>query len=505
MAVVDDVDDLRELLRTAPLVDGHNDLLWELRERAGYDLDTLDVGGHVPQLQTDLPRLRAGGVGAQFWSVYVPSTLPGPAAVTAVLEQLDAWRMLVARYPDRLAPALTADDVDRAVGEGRIASLAGMEGGHSIDGSLGVLRAMYRLGARYLTLTHNDNTPWADAATDEPVHGGLTAFGRTVVAELNRLGMLVDLSHVAPATMHAALDTSRAPVIFSHSSARALVDHPRNVPDDVLERMARAGGVCMVTFAPGFVSQPVADAWLDLLAAERAWRAELPDDPEEVRRRVQERSFTYGCARATLEQVADHVDHVRDVAGVDAVGIGGDFDGVPDTPVGLEDVAAYPRLFAELRRRGWSDDELRRLAGRNVLRVLRAAEDVARDLAGEAPALAPRAAGCSPWSRGISARPSRCWSRRSGPVTGPRRAPSRSGRRSSRRCCCTPTSRSTPRSRPCGCGTRPSPGRSTCPTPRSPSRCTSTGAPSPTRRSSPAPRPAPCSSATASCRVWTPG
>jgi membrane dipeptidase len=379
----DTLVELRELLRTAPLVDGHNDLLWELRERAGHDLTVMDVSGPVPQLHTDLPRLRAGGVGAQFWSVYVPSTLAPGAAVTAVLEQLDAWRRLVAHYPDALAPALTAGDVDRAVAQGRIASLAGMEGGHAIDSSLAVLRATYLLGARYLTLTHNDNTPWADAATDEPVHGGLTGLGRAVVEEMNRLGMLVDLSHVAPATMHAALDVSRAPVIFSHSNTRALVDHPRNVPDDVLERTARQGGVCMVTFAPGFVSQPIAEAWLELMHAERAWQAQFPDDPAEVRRRVDERASRFSYERATLEQVADHVDHVRDVAGVDAVGIGGDFDGTPDVPVGLEDVSAYPRLFAELRGRGWSDRDLRKLAGRNVLRVLRAAEEVAR--AGAAP------------------------------------------------------------------------------------------------------------------------
>jgi membrane dipeptidase len=229
-----DLGALRDLLASAPLLDGHNDLLWELRTRVGYDLDRLDVARPTPSLQTDLPRLRTGGVGAQFWSVFVRSDLPGDSAVTATLEQLDGWRTLLARYPDQLRMALSADDVDDAVATGRIASLAGMEGGQSIGCSLGALRAMYLLGARYMTLTHNDNTPWADSATDEPEHGGLTGFGEQVVREMNRIGMLVDLSHVAPSTMHAALRATRAPVIFSHSSARALCDHPRNVPDDVL-------------------------------------------------------------------------------------------------------------------------------------------------------------------------------------------------------------------------------------------------------------------------------
>lgn len=375
-----ELDDLRALLASAPLTDGHNDLLWELRDRWHYDLAQVDLATGEPSLHTDLPRLRAGGVGAQFWSVYTPSDLPPHAAVTATLEQLDGWAQLVATYPAHLAAARTADDVERAVATGRIASLAGMEGGQSIGCSLGALRAMFALGARYLTLTHNDNTPWADSATDEPEHGGIAPFGREVVAEMNRLGMLVDLSHVAPTTMRDALDVSEAPVIFSHSSARALCDHPRNVPDDVLATAARAGGVCMVTFVPGFVSPTIAQVWLQLMPVEKAWRAEYPDAPERVRGLVSGWLAEHPYPPATLEQVADHVDHVRDVAGVDHVGIGGDFDGVPELPVGLEDVAAYPRLFAELRRRGWSDADLRKLAGGNVLRVLRAAEDVARDL-----------------------------------------------------------------------------------------------------------------------------
>jgi membrane dipeptidase len=368
---------LRELLRGAPLVDGHNDLLWELRNRVGYDLDRLDVAGPVPELHTDLPRLRAGGVGAQFWSVYVPSTLPGHEAVTATLEQLDGLHRLVARYPADLALALTAEDVVRVAATGRVASLAGMEGGHSIGESLGALRMMYALGARYMTLTHNDNTPWADAATDEPMHGGLTGFGREVVAEMNRIGMLVDLSHVAPATMQAALDVVRAPVIFSHSSARALCDHPRNVPDEILAQLPANGGVCMVTFVPAFVVQGAADVRLEFSELDRAWRRELGDDSPELEWRRREWKAAHPEPRATLTDVADHVDHVREIAGVDHVGLGGDFDGTDALPVGLEDVSTYPALGAELRRRGWSDDELRRLAGRNVLRVLQAAEEIA--------------------------------------------------------------------------------------------------------------------------------
>ncbi len=371
------MNDLVELLRSAPLVDGHNDLLWQLRLQASYDLDRLDVSGPCPTLHTDLPRLRAGGVGAQFWSVYVASDLPGHEAVTATLEQLDGFHRLLARYPRDLVRAGTAADVERAVTEGRIASLAGIEGGHSIGGSLGALRMMFALGARYMTLTHNHTTSWADSATDEPRHGGLTAFGVQVVLEMNRLGMLVDLSHVAPATMRAALAATRAPVIFSHSSARALCDHPRNVPDDVLAELARNGGVCMVTFVPGFVSPPVAEAWLELAALERGWRSEHPGDDAAVAALIDRWRADHRVPRATLGQVADHVDHVREVAGLDHVGIGGDFDGVDELPDGLGDVGTYPALFAELRGRGWSDGELAALAGGNVLRVLRDAERVA--------------------------------------------------------------------------------------------------------------------------------
>jgi membrane dipeptidase len=373
--------DLVELLRSAPLVDGHNDLLWQLRLQASYDLDRVDVAGPCPTLHTDLPRLRAGGLAAQFWSVYVPSDLPGHEAVTATLEQLDGFHRLLARYPADLALAGTAADVERAVREGRIASMAGIEGGHSIGGSIGALRMMYALGARYMTLTHNHTTAWADSATDEERHGGLTAFGVQVLREMNRLGMLVDLSHVAPATMRAALAATRAPVIFSHSSARALCDHPRNVPDDVLASLAVNGGLCMVTFVPQFVSPPIAVVRLELAALERAWLGEHGGDAAAVAAMSAQWLAEHPVPRATLPQVADHVDHVRDVAGVEHVGIGGDFDGVDELPDGLGNVSAYPALFAELRRRGWRDDELRALAGRNVLRVLHDAEQVAADRA----------------------------------------------------------------------------------------------------------------------------
>jgi len=372
------LDEVRDLLAATPLVDGHNDLLWELRDQAGYDLDRLDIASGCPSLQTDLPRLRRGGVGAQFWSVFVPSDLPGDTAVTATLEQLDGLHRLLRRYPDHLEPALTADDVDRIAAAGRIASLAGMEGGQSIGCSLGALRMMYALGARYLTLTHNDNTPWADSATDEPVHDGLTAFGEDVVREMNRLGMLVDLSHVAPSTMRDALRVTEAPVIFSHSSARTLCDHPRNVPDDVLQQLPTNGGVCMVTFVPGFVSQEIADVWLAGDAEERRLSREHPDEPDLVRSRVEAWRDAHPVAPATVAQVADHVDHVRDTAGIAHVGVGGDFDGVSVLPAGLEDVSTYPVLFAELRRRGYGDEDLRQVAGRNVLRAMRSAEDVSR-------------------------------------------------------------------------------------------------------------------------------
>jgi membrane dipeptidase len=372
--------ELTGLLAGAPLVDGHNDLLWELRDRYGYDLDRTDLARSAPQLHTDLPRLRAGGVGVQFWSAYVPSTWPAAAAVTGALEQLDGLRALLDRYPDRLRAARSTSDVADCLAAGRTASVATLEGGHSIGSSLGTLRAMHALGVRAMALTHNENTPWADSATDVPEHDGLTRFGREVVREMNRLGMLVDLSHVAATTMHAALDTARSPVIFSHSGARAVCGHPRNVPDDVLRRLPGNGGICMVTFAPGFVSNEAAQVWSARHAEQRRLARQHAGDPAAVERGMAQFDRERPVPRTTLPQVADHVDHVRETAGIAHVGIGSDFDGVPFLPDGLPDVSAYPALFAELRRRGYGDDDLRAIAGRNLLRAWRVAEEVAADL-----------------------------------------------------------------------------------------------------------------------------
>src|SRR6516164_52381 len=358
----------RDLLRRCPLIDGHNDLPWELRERGEVNLAAPVDGTH-----TDLPRLAVGGVGAQFWSVYLPASLAGDGAVVAVLEQIDLARRMIACYPESFGLALTADDVERVFASGRVASLLGAEGGHAIAGSLGVLRMLYALGVRYMTLTHNANVGWADSATDEPQAGGLTGFGRDVVLQMQRIGMLVDLSHVSPATMRDTLDVAGAPVIFSHSSARALCDSPRNVPDDVLARLADNGGVCMVTFVPGFVAQECAD-WVAGLKAEAARRGLDPRNLDQLD------SIKAGWERdhprpgSTLAQVADHIEHVREVAGVEHVGLGGDFDGTAEVTAGLEDVSTYPALFAELLRRGWTEPDCAALAGGNLLRVLRSAE-----------------------------------------------------------------------------------------------------------------------------------
>ncbi|MEU7860441.1 dipeptidase [Nonomuraea sp. NPDC049141] len=367
------------LLREHPLIDGHNDLPWTARKLAGYDFDRLDIGGDTSdRTHTDLPRLAAGMVGAQFWSVFVPCR-PAEKAVTATLEQIDCVLAMVRRYPDRLALATTADEVERVFAGGRIASLMGAEGGHSIDCSLGALRMLYALGVRYMTLTHNDNTPWADSATDEPVNNGLSAFGEEVVREMNRLGMLVDLSHVSADTMRDALRVTRAPVIFSHSSARAVCSTPRNVPDDVLETLAANGGVCMATFVPDFVSQ---DAREWRLAATDAARSAGVDthDYEAFHEFLNTRAKSHPRPAVTIDHVVAHLAHIRDVSGIDHLGVGGDYDGCDGLPHGLEDVTGYPRLFAALADRGWSDADLAKVAGRNVLRVLRQAEATADDL-----------------------------------------------------------------------------------------------------------------------------
>ena len=369
----------RKILRSVPLIDGHNDLPWEIRmsEAAPMDVAAYDLRGRTPG-HTDLERLKAGQVGAQFWSIYVPGEVKDSGYARIQLEQFDIARRMIARYPDRLAPALTAADIEREFKRGRVASLLGMEGGHVIENSLGALRVYYELGARYLTLTHNVTLDWADAAADSARHGGLTEFGREVVREMNRLGMLVDLSHVSPGTMSDALDVTAAPVIFSHSSARALTNHTRNVPDSILRRLPKNGGAVMVTFVPAFVSQEVAD-W-EAAAEAEGKRLEAVGDSVERQRMVDQWRAAHPRPPATLSQVADHIEHVRKVAGVDHVAIGSDFDGITETPVGLGDVSTFPDLFAELIRRGWSDDDLRKLAGRNLLRVLRAAESTAASL-----------------------------------------------------------------------------------------------------------------------------
>jgi membrane dipeptidase len=346
VTVTDAQDDLltraRALHKQVPLIDGHNDYPWALREHnPERDITKLDIRVPQPKIHTDIPRLRAGGVGGQFWSVYVPATMQGQAAVRATLEQVDVVHRMIRKYPDTFELALTAADVERIFKAGRIASLIGMEGGHSIDNSLATLRMFHGLGARYMTLTHSTNIAWADSGTDVPKAGGLSKFGEQVVREMNRLGMLVDLSHTSPGTMEDATRVSEAPVIFSHSNARAIREHGRNVPDSVLKMLQKNGGIVMVTFVPGF------------LTAEPG---------------------------ATVATVADHMDHIRKVAGPDHVGIGGDFDGITTVPAGLEDVSKYPALTAELLRRGWPDDDVRKALGLNILRVMRRAEEVAEGL-----------------------------------------------------------------------------------------------------------------------------
>jgi membrane dipeptidase len=375
---------IREILAQTPLIDGHNDLAWQFRERVNDQLARLDLRADLshldPPLQTDIARLRTGMVGGQFWSVYVPVELKGAAAVQAVFEQIDVVHRMAERYADVFAMASSADDVVRIHASGRIACLIGMEGGHSIGDSLAVLRQAYGCGARYMTLTHWKNTDWADAATDAPAHNGLTRFGREVVREMNRLGMLVDLSHVSDKTMLDAIETSEAPVIFSHSSARALCNHVRNVPDDILRKVAANGGVVMVNFAPGFVSEAARLDWERSDAEEARLRAAYPSDPGKVKQGLAAWREAHPAPRTTLAEVADHIEHIRTVAGTEHVGIGSDFDGIGATPVGLEDVSRYPALLAELLRRGWSTADVRKVAGENVLRAMRAAERAAARL-----------------------------------------------------------------------------------------------------------------------------
>jgi membrane dipeptidase len=371
----------RALHKKVPLIDGHNDYPWALRENAARDLDKLDISKPQPTIMTDIARLKAGGVGGQFWSVYVPADQPDP--VTATLEQIDIVHRMVRKYPETFELALTADDVERIHKAGKIASMIGMEGGHSIDNSLADLRMFQKLGARYMTITHTSNTPWADSATDTPKSGGLSSFGEEVIKEMNWLGMLVDLSHVSPDTMEDAIRVSQAPVIFSHSDARALNDHPRNVPDTILQMLPKNGGVIMVTFVPGFVS-PKVNAWNKLQTAEQdRLKAAVPNDAAAVKAGVDKWTAANPAPPATIAEVADHVDHIRKIAGIDHIGIGSDFDGITQTVQDLDNVSTYPRLTAELLRRGYSDEDVKKILGLNILRVMREAEKVSKRLQAE--------------------------------------------------------------------------------------------------------------------------
>lgn len=387
---------VERVLQQTPLIDGHNDLPWEIRDRFKSDVAAVNLASdtrHLPvgegqaALMTDIPRLRAGHVGAQFWSVWIPVSTQGFEAVQMTLEQIDLVKRMSAQYPADFAMAYSAADIRRIHKSRKIASLIGIEGGHQINNSLAVLRQMYDAGARYMTLTHTTNTPWADSATDAPVHHGLTPFGVEVVREMNRLGMLVDLSHVSPETMKAALSASQAPVIFSHSSARALDDHPRNVPDDVLRAVAANGGIVMVNFAPAYVSSE-RNHWEADQAAERTRFNSPPyaglyiGQPERAKAALSAWEAQHPMPVTTLAQVADHIEYIRKVAGIDHVGIGSDFDGIPDAPVGLEGVDRYPALLEELMRRGWSDADIAKLAGENLLRSFAKAEEVSARLQG---------------------------------------------------------------------------------------------------------------------------
>jgi membrane dipeptidase len=376
-----DIDRARRVLASTPVIDGHNDLPWAIRESktAPRDVDAYDLRGRVAG-HTDLARLREGMVGGQFWSVYIPGDVADYGFARMQMEQIDIARRVVEKYPETFVWALTAADLRRAHSEGKIGSVLGLEGGHAIENSLGTLRAYYDLGARYMTLTHNVTTAWADAALDSAKHGGLTPFGKEVVREMNRMGMLVDLAHVSPGTMSDALDVTEAPVIFSHSAARAMVDHPRNVPDSILKRVPANGGVVMVPFVTAFVSREVAAYEHEEQVFTTEARKRSGGDTTAVNRDVAAWRASHPVPHATLSQVADQIEYVRKIVGPDHVGIGGDFDGITSVVVGLEDVSKYPALFAELAHRGWSDEDMRKLAGENVLRVLAQAEQVAARL-----------------------------------------------------------------------------------------------------------------------------
>ena len=376
----DPVERAKALHAQVPLIDGHNDLPWQIRRKANRDVWAIDINEPQPDFHTDIPRLREGMLGAQFWSVYVPVSMQGKEATRATMEEIDIVYEMIARYPDTFQLATTADEVEAAFAAGRIGSMLGIEGGHSIDSSLGALRMFHRLGVRYMTLTHSRNIPWADSATDTIGVDGLTEFGKEVVREMNRLGMLVDLSHVSPATMHDALDVTEAPVIFSHSSSFAVCNHVRNVPDDVLVRLAENNGVIMVTFVPGYISEETRLHGVKRNEERERLAAMAGSTDESVAEGIAAWNEANPTPPATLAQVADHIDHIRQVIGIDYIGIGGDYDGISSLPVGLEDVSTYPMLTAELVRRGYSDEDIMKILGRNVLRVMRDAEAVAAGL-----------------------------------------------------------------------------------------------------------------------------
>ena len=374
----------RQILKETPLIDGHNDVPWQYLSRAKNHMDEINFDGSTaalePPMHSDIPRLKKGGLGAQFWSVYIPATSAGPGAVREVYTQIDVVHRLVARYPDQFEMAYTADDIVRIHKQGKIGSLIGIEGGHAIENSLAVLRELYRSGARYMTLTHSKNIDWADSATEIPVHNGLTPFGKLVVKEMNRLGMLVDLSHTSEKTMSDVLDMAQSPVIFSHSSARAVTGHPRNVPNAILKRLKKNGGIVMVTFVTPFINDDVRGYYLKLQVQQERAKSQNPYDTTAFNRQMESWKTAHPMPRASLFDAADHIDHIAKLIGVKHIGIGSDFDGIESVPEGLEDVSTFPALFAELLSRGYSKQDLKKIAGENMLRVMRANEKTAARL-----------------------------------------------------------------------------------------------------------------------------
>lgn len=376
-------DQAIEILESVPLFDGHNDAPWQYRNRVGYkfsELDFYDTSQLENPMHTDIPRLKEGRIGAQWWSVYVNAHIPENEAVVRTMEQIDFVKRMAHTYPDEFEMAYTADDVERIYEDGKIASLIGMEGGHSIANSLAVLRQFYDLGARYMTITHSRTLDWADAASDNPEHDGLSGFGEEVIREMNRLGMIVDLSHVTPATMRDALKTTEAPVMYSHSSARAVSGHVRNVPDEILPLVKENNGIIMVTFVGSFVSEELRQHYADRAAYQRRVEYLHPGEVDVIQEKMEEWDAEHEAPTPTLNQLADHIDHLRDEIGVDYIGIGGDYDGTSGLPEGLEDVSTYPDLFAELLKRGYSEEDLKKIAGLNMLRVMRGAEETAARL-----------------------------------------------------------------------------------------------------------------------------